>query len=1221
MRLCPKLISEKLLDKLFQTYGKMRQSQITIDVRCVFVGIAACADGSIDAKISFCFRLYAPASSPNIITKSDVDQLLFTFGKLRDTQKTIIKSSSTLMTIGHSQSQTLLRRQLSTSPKSFPDSTITMAHANQTDILSSVLSTRIDDPQEILAAPRQISLAELPPSIQEANRVLSFKGESYLSQVSFFSFAQHDLKSKGTEFNPEIVDSQTKSGISSITATPIPARQRKFKRRQSDDQVQDEYLSKVTTTMFEDLDLQSDEIELKDFLRFVHNNPTSFPSLDKIKMLVGKFDDRHMALEEHTIFQEIVSKSTFKVGDVCYILSMKWFQLWLNYVQQSNASSSNKPPGRIDNSDIVSKQQDDEVSVLTGFVRLRDNIVEDIDYVVLTSEAWRTLFLWYGGAPVIERSISRDFTAVPKPKPKLVSSKSTIQLGARDYMVDLYPLVLGIGFSNERNIISKCICSADITVDELKELVCVQLHLDSTLMWQLNMSFKNQEMITIEDYDLSLRVLGLTSSHTIWITPFRPKHERSTSARMSLWLLRRASSSSSSKSVKPFTMTEDNSPSPSDYVPMSLVGLHNMGNTCFLNAALQALIHIYPLVDYFLYDRYLVDYLQPEKPSKCVTEMFFKLLKQLWKGKSFTSIVPQHLLGALVERAPQFSGGDQQDAQEVLGLILDCIHTDLNIVAKKRNIPMQNPDYKGQKDSELASFYWTNHLRKDASVIVSLFEGQFKSHTQCITCKHEIVTFNPFMFLSVPLSFSPLRIFNVTIVGRGYAPITRRLNVKSDGTVQLLLDVLRDLQLADGQSGHEKSNFVLADIQGSYVFRLFDPETPLTYIRSRDFIVAYEVDNSNSHSIDDFSIDLNDSSQDMLMVLFRAEKVENTTKGELARRELFGLPLVLSQKQNQIVAKDLYMEVYEMLKTVYDLPGNFDKAIGQFPFRLHLVNHDGSICSKCSTNCGDDNGCLGCQITLSDSATIKRAFNQSVALEWTDTVSFPAFKSLLSKTYQQAASVAVESADSNLVYTTLEDIMLEYEKPELMSEDDFYCPRCQAKRPGIKRETVWRFPPILMIQLKRFAFTMNECLKNHRLVKFPIDNFDVGPFVTPRAEGTNKKLTELLPYLKPDNSHMPLPPKKDQTAVPQPYRLTSMISHLGNFYDGHYIAHAADRNHSNWYVFNDDRVQLVEVSGSSVCSNNAYVLVYERCHIPSLDILRQEMMDASKSNLEGKHGL
>jgi len=38
-----------------------------------------------------------------------------------------------------------------------------------------------------------------------------------------------------------------------------------------------------------------------------------------------------------------------------------------------------------------------------------------------------------------------------------------------------------------------------------------------------------------------------------------------------------------------------------------LVGLDNLGNTCYLNASLQALLHTEPLVRYFLDKEHLID--------------------------------------------------------------------------------------------------------------------------------------------------------------------------------------------------------------------------------------------------------------------------------------------------------------------------------------------------------------------------------------------------------------------------------------------------------------------------------------------------------------------------------------------------------------------------------------------------------------------------------------
>jgi ubiquitin C-terminal hydrolase len=52
-------------------------------------------------------------------------------------------------------------------------------------------------------------------------------------------------------------------------------------------------------------------------------------------------------------------------------------------------------------------------------------------------------------------------------------------------------------------------------------------------------------------------------------------------------------------------------------------------------------------------------------------------------------------------------------------------------------------------DIELADM--SNHLKRERSIIVALFTGQYKSLLTCRTCKYESARFEPFSFLQLPL--------------------------------------------------------------------------------------------------------------------------------------------------------------------------------------------------------------------------------------------------------------------------------------------------------------------------------------------------------------------------------------------------------------------------------------------------------------------------------------
>ncbi|CAN0451009.1 unnamed protein product, partial [Discosporangium mesarthrocarpum] len=85
--------------------------------------------------------------------------------------------------------------------------------------------------------------------------------------------------------------------------------------------------------------------------------------------------------------------------------------------------------------------------------------------------------------------------------------------------------------------------------------------------------------------------------------------------------------------------------------------------------------------------------------------------------------------------------------QELLAFLLNGLNEDLNRVADKPYI--KQPDSDGRKDSELADIWWKNHLKRDLSIVVVLFAGQFKSLLTCKTCHYESARFEPFMFLQV----------------------------------------------------------------------------------------------------------------------------------------------------------------------------------------------------------------------------------------------------------------------------------------------------------------------------------------------------------------------------------------------------------------------------------------------------------------------------------------
>lgn len=75
----------------------------------------------------------------------------------------------------------------------------------------------------------------------------------------------------------------------------------------------------------------------------------------------------------------------------------------------------------------------------------------------------------------------------------------------------------------------------------------------------------------------------------------------------------------------------------------------------------------------------------------------------------------------------------QHDSQELLAFLLDGLHEDLNRIIKKPYIEL--PDFDGMSDYEISERSWSYHKARNDSVIVDLFQGQFKSRLTCNECK------------------------------------------------------------------------------------------------------------------------------------------------------------------------------------------------------------------------------------------------------------------------------------------------------------------------------------------------------------------------------------------------------------------------------------------------------------------------------------------------------
>ncbi|XP_069844463.1 ubiquitin carboxyl-terminal hydrolase 50 isoform X1 [Dipodomys merriami] len=170
-----------------------------------------------------------------------------------------------------------------------------------------------------------------------------------------------------------------------------------------------------------------------------------------------------------------------------------------------------------------------------------------------------------------------------------------------------------------------------------------------------------------------------------------------------------------------------------------VTGLRNLGNTCYMNAILQCLCSISPLVEYFLSGKYITAL---QKDCSEVATAFAYLMTDMWLGDS-DCVSPEIFRSALGNLYPTFMKKTQQDAQEFLIYVLNELHEALKKYHRRSG------------DKKNTQRCCRKAIANETSIITRLFEGQLNYGITCLKCenctyKNEVFTV---LSLSIPSQY------------------------------------------------------------------------------------------------------------------------------------------------------------------------------------------------------------------------------------------------------------------------------------------------------------------------------------------------------------------------------------------------------------------------------------------------------------------------------------
>uniref|UniRef100_A0A8C7M912 Ubiquitin carboxyl-terminal hydrolase n=1 Tax=Oncorhynchus kisutch TaxID=8019 RepID=A0A8C7M912_ONCKI len=813
-------------------------------------------------------------------------------------------------------------------------------------------------------------------------------------------------------------------------------------------------------------------------------------------------------------------KTTLRKGDEWFLIDSRWFKQWKKYVgfdswDMYNVGEHSLYPGPVDNSGLFS---DHETQIL------KEHLIDELDYVLVPTEAWNKLVCWYGclegQRPIVRKVVEHG-------------------MFVKHCKVEVYLLELNLCENdNMDNVITRHFSKAD-TIDTIEKEMRSLFEIPTgkeTRLWNKYMSNTYEQLnkpdSTVQDAGL---FQGQVENYLYPNTPLQ---------------LGGYNSYSSSYNYRE---------SPSQ---PGLCGLSNLGNTCFMNSALQCLSNASPLTEYFLDDQYEAE-INRENPLGMrgeIAESYADLVKQMWLSRS-SYVAPRTFKTQVGRFAPQFSGYQQQDSQELLAFLMDGLHEDLNRVKKKPYLALQ--DAGGRKDEIVAKEAWTNHRLRNDSIIVDIFHGLFKSTLVCPECAKVSVTFDPFCYLTLPLPMKKDRTMEVFLVriDPQSRPTQYRVVVPKLGSVTDLCSALSRL------SGIPAENMVVADVYNHRFHKIYRRDDGLNQIMEKDDIFVYEVAEEDAESMN-------------LPVYFRERHSKHT--GGSTGTMLFGQPLLITVPRQNLAADMLYEKVLERIGWVHPLSdgascsssnssnhsgtsnGNgvcegeeeaMDQQVSPEPENGQSEEEDASDlengpktkpCSSTppklfSFSMVNSYGTANISPLPCDGNILKLNTHSTVAIDWDSDSKKLCYDDQEAEAYEKHESM-LQAPKKKATVALRECIELFTTMETLGEHDPWYCPTCKKHQQATKKFDLWSLPRILVVHLKRFSY--NRCWRDKldTVVDFPVRDLNMSEFVC------------------------------DPKAGPYVYDLIAVSNHYGGMGGGHYTAYGKNKADGKWHYFDDSSV-------------------------------------------------
>lgn len=180
------------------------------------------------------------------------------------------------------------------------------------------------------------------------------------------------------------------------------------------------------------------------------------------------------------------------------------------------------------------------------------------------------------------------------------------------------------------------------------------------------------------------------------------------------------------------------------YTGKGLSNFLNIGNSCYFNATLYALLNCLGFVHPLLTNKISLTPELREKKEHPFLVNFMNVIASFYQENQ--TILPKTLYNNLSVFCPRMTKGTQHDAHECLIEILNLLHVSMSYKLEefKENNKLHTHIYESRK-------VWYSNFKDSYSMVTQNFFGQYIQKSKCLKCNSVNFSYQPFVNLSMSI--------------------------------------------------------------------------------------------------------------------------------------------------------------------------------------------------------------------------------------------------------------------------------------------------------------------------------------------------------------------------------------------------------------------------------------------------------------------------------------